>query len=208
MGVATRGGSQAAHDRRARPGHDGHGDLGHQLGPAAPAVQVLQAVGAHDPDEGDAGIAGLQGADGVDGVAHAQPGFRIGHDHARPPRHGAGRGHPPRQLRRRARLQGIAWRDQPDHPVQPQPLQRRLGHMRMALVRRIEGAAEQPDPHAGLQAQAHVQGAVPDAAEGLRRRSRRPHGQPWTFCGAGPRRAWASPAPRGAAAWRSSSGSV
>ena len=46
-------------------------------------------------------------------------------------------------------LSGLPGRDQPPDPVELEPLQREQAGAEMRLVRRIEGAAEQADPHAG-----------------------------------------------------------
>ena len=47
-------------------------------------------------------------------------------------------------------LQRIAGRDDPPELVERQPAQRDLGDQRMAGMRRVERAAEQPDLHAFL----------------------------------------------------------
>ena len=48
----------------------------------------------------------------------------------------------------RVAFQRIARRDQPPHLVEAQRLQRDQAELPMAFVRRIEGAAEETDPHA------------------------------------------------------------
>src|ERR1700712_882965 len=73
----------------------------------------------------------------------------VHHDDARMARHEAGTAHAVAQARHALRrFQRILRRHQPPDLVEAEPLQRHLADMHMAFMRRIERAAEQPDPHA------------------------------------------------------------
>src|ERR1700691_4187385 len=126
---------------------------GHHLGdvaPALPAMEAAQNVGAHDPNEMHAGAAPDQISDGLVGVTGAELGFEVSDVDARMVRQSA-RGSKARGERGKAArvLERIAGCDQPPHAIETEPLHGEQAGGAVRRVWRIEGAAEQPDAHAG-----------------------------------------------------------
>ena len=142
------GRSQGAKTLRRTVDHsDRH--LGSDLPPILPAVKLRKIVRAHDPDKAQAGNAAAQIFNGVGSVSRSDDGFETTDIDARIV------GHPARGLRAfveivqgRVILQRIAGGDQPPHAVELQSLDCEQADGAMRDMRRIEGAAEQPDPHA------------------------------------------------------------
>src|SRR5690625_2766428 len=112
--------------------------------PSPPVMKLLQVVSAHDPDEADAGKTALELGEGVCGTAGAEQRFHGAGPQRRVARNSAGRREP---LLERSHVVGVLqWvlrTDQQPDLVQPQPPQGLKRYMRMTLMRRIEGAAQQ-----------------------------------------------------------------
>ena len=83
------------------------------------------------------------------GVAGADLGLEARHEDARVAGERPGRLHAGGERGQAARFfQGIAGTDQPPDAVEADALQRELARMDMPAVRRVEGAAEEPDAQA------------------------------------------------------------
>src|SRR6185312_13763619 len=83
-------------------------------------------------------------------VARAEISLEAGDIDARMTRQRRRRRHALGERREAARvLERIAGRHQPPYAIEPQPLEREQARGEMRPVRRIEGAAEQTDTHAG-----------------------------------------------------------
>lgn len=130
------------------PGDNCNGRPG-DLAPIPPASEMFHIVCADDQGKGDAGITPPQRAQGLVGVLTAQFGFERGDHHGGPLGPHVGRSKTLAEWAR-LRLQRILRRYQPPHAVEPKPRPRRIRHMRMALMRRIERAPEQADAHARI----------------------------------------------------------
>ncbi len=145
----ARGARKPCRHPPARPCDHADGDARGDFAPAVPAIELDHVVGPHQPDKAHTRIEPLQGGKGVAGHARAQlrldPGdldMRVMDDVARL-RDAFGQGC------RAMRLEGVAGRHQPPDPVQPEPPQRHFGDMDMALMRGIEGSAQEAHPHPG-----------------------------------------------------------
>ncbi len=85
----------------------------------------------------------------VVGVSGADLGLDVRHRHPPPRDEPAGRLDPRLQgCQLGLRFERIAGRHQPPDPVEAEPRQREAGNKRVALVRRIERAAEEANAHA------------------------------------------------------------
>src|SRR5262245_13644679 len=128
-----------------------HGDRhrGGDPAPFLPAREAAQIVGAHDPDETHARTMAAQIGDGLVGVARADLCLEAGDLDARMARQRLGRDDAFRQRGEPARiLERVARGHQPPDPVETEAFHRQQAGGEMGFVRRIEGAAEQPDAHA------------------------------------------------------------
>src|SRR5690242_5773594 len=113
-----------------------------------PAVEAREVVGAHDPDEGDAGAAALQPADGVIGVARADGSLDAGDDDAGMGGDAPGGAHPALERGQGVVvLERVAGRHQPPDAIEAEAAQGGQRGAAMALMRRVEAAAEQADRH-------------------------------------------------------------
>ena len=148
-----------------------------EFAPAAPVDELGQDVGASQPDEAGLRVSAAQGAHRVERVARARQQLgRVDADARMMADDLAGAGDARgERLHAIAGLQRVLRRDQPDHLVQLQASQRRLGDVGVALVRRVEAAAEQPHAHAGLQVEPQPLRGGPAGLRDESGRSREPH---------------------------------
>jgi hypothetical protein len=105
----------------------------------------------------------------VGGIAGAEPGLDIGDPEPGVQGQAAGAGQALGEGRHAARLlERVLRRDQPPHLVEAEPAQGLETDPVMALMGRIERAAEQPDPEAGLDGRDDGRGqAQPGLSEGV-----------------------------------------
>ena len=130
------------------PRQHGEGNPAHQLQPAKPARQLLEDVGPHQPDETHARELTQQPAQRVDCVARAEHRLNRAGDHAAAIRDVARGPQAPVERRHAApRLQRIAGRHEQPDLIEPQSFACEIDDVAMALMRRIERAAEQADAH-------------------------------------------------------------
>jgi hypothetical protein len=126
--------------------------------------QLHQVIGAHEPDEAGAGKASAQRRERIGGVAGVQMALNIGGDDVAPIGNGGSTCQPRgKRLHAGLRLQWIARGNQQPHLIQAQALQRGAGNVQVAIMRRIEAAAQQADAHAAVVAKAR-QGALFEVA--------------------------------------------
>ena len=134
---------------RARPVDHGDRHLVCDADPILPAMKLAEIIGSHQPDEANARAARFQKIDRVGGEARADISFEARDVDAGMTSDRPG-GCDTLLLAWQAMnvLERIAGRDQPPDAVEPQPFQGNLREKKVPLMRRIERAAEQSDPHA------------------------------------------------------------
>ena len=126
--------------------HDGDRQRREDLPPVQPAMELGEAVGAHQPDEADTGIAHAQERQRSDAEMTGEPGLERRHANAIVLFHGlALRPAFAEKGKSAVRLQRIARRHDPPDGIETKAAKRDLADLPVALVRRIERAAEQPD---------------------------------------------------------------
>src|SRR6202166_4928859 len=112
-------------------------------------MKLREIVSAHDPDQAQPGNAAAQISYGVNSVAGSDDGFETADVDARIAGHFArGLGALFEIAQGALFLERIARGNEPPHAVELQPLDREQADRAMRVMRRIERAAEQPDPHA------------------------------------------------------------
>jgi hypothetical protein len=110
-------------------------------------ADLREIVGAHQPDEMLAREKRLERRDGIRGVMRAELRLEIEHADAWVARDGSGLLQALGEGRHAGDgLQRILRRDQPPYLVEPKPLQGFEADMAMALMGRVERAAEKTDP--------------------------------------------------------------
>src|SRR5712691_52223 len=126
-----------------------HRHHGGDAAPFLPTMEAAQIVGTHDPNKVHARTATHEIADRVVSVAHADLSLEPADVDAGMMRQRAGGRHSIGKRAQAARiLERIAWRHQPPDAVQAKPSHGDQAGGAMGLMRRIEGAAEQANPHA------------------------------------------------------------
>src|SRR5918999_4080783 len=124
----------------------------HQLLPGTPARQFQKDVCTHQPYKSYATTA-LQASNHLDAVPGAEPLLDVRDDDLRVAGHRLRRGEAVREARHATgSLERILGRDQPPHAVEPQAPEGLDADRAVPRVRRVEGAAEQPDPRLPLAA--------------------------------------------------------
>src|SRR5215475_14168225 len=123
-------------------------DHGGNAPPPLPAVEAAQIVRAHDPDEAHARTVAAQIGDGLIGIPRADLRFQVADVDARMVHERLGGDDALCERRKPAGVfERIARRHQPPDPVEIEALHGDQAGAEMRLVRRIERAAEQTDPH-------------------------------------------------------------
>src|SRR5215470_335863 len=138
-----------------------HRHHGGDAAPFLPAMKAAQIVGTHDPNKVHARTATHEITDGVVRIAHADLGLEPADVDAGMMRQRARGCHP---VGERAQavgvLERIAWCHQPPDAMQAKPSHRDQAGGPMGLMRRIEGAAEQANPHAARVGRQNAHGLV------------------------------------------------
>jgi hypothetical protein len=170
------------------PGKNRNGNQPEDATPVLPLADLHEIVRSHQPDETILRKACPQESERVGRVRRAEPPLDVGDANARMPGDSCRRLQPFLQRRRVARvLQRVLRRQHPPDLVEAQPLQRQHGDVAMSLVRRVERAAEEPDPappkvKSGHRSSREVKLAAAHARKETRRRRRdrgRLHGRHW-----------------------------
>jgi hypothetical protein len=118
--------------------------------PLLPAVKTPQIIRAHDPDKSDTRASGQQPRYRIVGVSRLNDGFETRDIDTRMMREGARCRHSFRQWRKPVGvLERVPGCYQPPNAIQLEPLEREQGRGKMGLMRWIERATKQADPHAG-----------------------------------------------------------
>ena len=127
-------------------GHDGEGHGAGDVGPVLPAGELDEVVGAHEPDELGAGKAAAEGAERIVGVARVEARLDACGDNPATVRDAAGAfeavgegGHAVGGFER------VAGGDEEPNLVEPQALEGEAGNVAVALMGRVERAAEDAD---------------------------------------------------------------
>ena len=130
----------------ARTVDDRDGKQVEDIAPLLPSIELNEIVGPHDPDEIDRREKAHDRLKRIGGEARPEAGLQSRHMDARVVLERYGGLHP---LLQRGEfglvLERIARRHQPPHGVEPEPPQGDEAGVAMALMRRIERAAEQSD---------------------------------------------------------------
>lgn len=120
----------------------------HEFSPASPARQLLKDIRAHQPNKRCTRKPPLQLAQRVDGVTRAQYTLYRARHHPAPIGNPARRGQALRQRGHTAlRFQRVSGGNQQPNLIETQASACQLNHVPMALMRWVEGAAEQANPH-------------------------------------------------------------
>src|SRR5262245_12641644 len=148
-------------EARADAVHYRHRHQGCDTAPFLPAMKAAQIVGTHDPNKVHARTATHKIADRIVRIAHADLGLETADVDGRMIRQGAGGRH---SAGKRAQAPGvlewIARRHQPPDAMQAKPSHRDQAGSAMGLMRRIESAAEQTNPHAARVGRQNAHGLV------------------------------------------------
>ena len=137
----------------ARPRNHGDGYPLHDFRPPVPAREVQQVVRPHQPDKARIGCPLRQLPDRVGGVAGAELGLDVGDMDRGMMRHIAGTLHALGKRRHALHgLERVLRRYEPPHLVQFKPAHGHQADMPVALMGRVERAAEQADAQAVRQA--------------------------------------------------------
>lgn len=125
-----------------------HRNAAKYVAPAAPFVKLNKVIRPHQPDEMHAGVHRLQRINRIRRCSRAQMRLKIADLHPRIMHHLARLPQPFRHWRRLSCLQRIAGADQPPYLIQPHALDRFMGDMDMAFMRRVKRPAQQAHDHA------------------------------------------------------------
>ncbi len=115
----------------------------HDQPPILPLMELSQIIRAHDPDKPHFGIKTPQFGQRIRRRPRSCQRLDIRHLDPRVLQQPACRRHSLRKRRRPPRLQGVARRHQPPHPIQPKRLHRLERDMHMSMMRRIKRSTEQ-----------------------------------------------------------------
>ena len=152
----------------ARPVDDRDGDQGGDVAPMLPAMEAREIVGPHNPNETHPRAALRQPGDGVIGVACADLRLEARDHDARMVSQRMGGRHACAKGRQTiVFLERIAGGHQPPDLVEAEPGERDGADEPMPLMGRIEGPAEEADPHARRVAR-QTHGSTPASGGGRR----------------------------------------
>ena len=109
-------------------------------------MKAAQIVTSHQPHELGGGCAVTQQAERIDGVDQARLLLNIGHPHARMAKGKRLRRRQARRIIAMRRLEWIASRNDPPHPIELQSRERGFRNVKVSCMRRIKTSSKQPDP--------------------------------------------------------------